>query len=106
MAVAWSAQHSQEEIRETLPPNVVFAHLVPNRQVAQELDAATQSLATEGGGRRAELNKGHMVKGEGLKMNNQSGHTFKPAFQIGCFKKQQKFNGNVDEAKISRGTIR
>lgn len=64
VAMARSAKHLQEEIRETLPPNVVFTHLVPNRQVTQELDATTQSLVTEGGGWHDELNKRHTVKAE------------------------------------------
>lgn len=40
-------QNLQEKIWETLLPNVIFTHLVSNRQVTEELDPTTKSWAIE-----------------------------------------------------------
>lgn len=42
-----STQNLQEKIWETLLPNVIFTHLVSNRQVTEELDPTTKSWAIE-----------------------------------------------------------
>lgn len=42
-----STQNLQEDIWETLLPNVIFTHLVSNGQVTEKLDPTTKSWAME-----------------------------------------------------------